>query len=71
MFWRSADGQLLRVHQHQRDSHAVWLAESNELVEASEGAWRWLQAQVFDKYGRLVDVLPAECLVTLPFSAPA
>jgi hypothetical protein len=37
------------------------------VISASEDSWRWPHAQVFDAEGKLIDLLPADCLVSLPY----
>jgi WD40 repeat protein len=69
LVWEAASGRQLRVHQLAGGEHAVWDPNDSRLIEASEGAWRWLRWQVFDSTGRLVDVLPAEAFGDLPPSA--
>lgn len=58
-FWQVATGECLRVHQTVAEDHAVWEPTTGQLVEASDGAWRWLRCVQRD--GHCVrDVLPAE-----------
>ena len=64
--WDVASGALLRIHQCHGGGHAVWNASDQQLVDVSDDAWRWLAAQIYDSDDRLIDVLPAECLTTLP-----
>lgn len=47
----------------------MWLPDTSELIEATEGAFRWLAWQLFDEQGDLTEVLPAEAFGPLP--APA
>ncbi len=67
--WDAASGACLRVTHHIGDDFATWTLPDQRLVEASEGAWRWLMLQHFDDAGRLVDVVPGETLVRLPYTA--
>ena len=64
--WDAATGHLLRIHQLAQGAHAVWEPDPPRLIEASDGAWRWLVWQCFDDQGRLTDVLPAETFGPLP-----
>ncbi|ASM78473.1 WD40 repeat-containing protein [Vitreoscilla filiformis] len=72
--WRVADGTQERIHQLGRNrSHAVWEPPTNRLIEASEGAWRWLGVQERDAQGRILGVSPAEARVPggFPYRAPS
>ena len=64
--WDAASGREVRRHQMADREHAVLDAATSTIVEASEGAWRWLRWQIFDDTGRLLDVLPAESFGDLP-----
>lgn len=53
-------------------SHATWEPPTGRLIEASEGAWRWLGVQERDAAGRILGVSPAEARVPggFPYRAP-
>jgi WD40 repeat protein len=67
--WDATDGAPLRVAQVSGADHAVYIpgdrSQGGRIIEASEGAWRWLGWRVRDESGRL-DTLPAEAFGPLP-----
>ncbi|MFM2329973.1 MAG: hypothetical protein RLZZ494_2076, partial [Pseudomonadota bacterium] len=72
--WRVADGTQERLHQHgPNGSYATWEPPTGRVIEASEGAWRWLGVQERDAQGRILGVSPAEARVPggFPYRAPS
>lgn len=43
--WNASSGDCLRVHACLDENHAIWVPATSTLVEATEGAWRWLHWQ--------------------------
>ena len=68
-FWHVASGQPIRTHRIVAGEHAVWSADRTQLLDASAGAWRWLAAQIVDEQQNIIDLWPAESLVSLPLHA--
>ena len=65
-FWDVTTGRATRIHQIFKAGLAVWDAEQERPLYVAGDGWRYLYAQVRDGDGRLVDVLPAECLFAIP-----
>jgi WD40 repeat protein/uncharacterized protein YjbI with pentapeptide repeats len=62
--WHVTTGTQVRLTQLGPDgSHATWEPPTGRLIEASEGAWRWLGVQERDAAGRILGVSPAEARV--------
>lgn len=64
--WEVPSGRAFWHIEMVREDHAVWNPETQKLVEATGGAWRWLVCRLYDSDGRLVDVWPAEALGPFP-----
>lgn len=67
--WDAATGACLRVHAMHDGDHAVFdprpRAQGGQILEATEGAWRWLRWAVGGD-GLPFDILPAEAFGPLP-----
>jgi WD40 repeat protein len=64
--WEVPSGRAIWHIEAPDEDHAVWNPETQTLVEATSGAWRWLVCRLYDSDGRLIDVWPAETLAPLP-----
>lgn len=64
--WEVPSGRAIWHIETVSDDHAVWNPETQTVVEATEGAWRWLIYRLYESDGRLVHVGPAEALGPFP-----
>lgn len=64
--WDVSTGRIFRKYHIVGGEHVVFDATNERVIEASEGAWRWLVWQLYDNEGRLVDVVPGETFGPLP-----
>ena len=70
--WDVDRSRLVRIHYHfLGGDFAVCDPVTSQIIEVTDGAWRWLRWQMFDDQGVIVDVLPAETFGELPAAKPA